>query len=171
MIYNHLEKYSKWLAIVIISILILGGAYQNFKHADDLITQKKDTYAQIKMAGLWLKENSHPDAKILTVSIVQNQYYSERQSYGLFERTAQLPKDCVDKFGATIVNASCQYASEDLFEEKLEALQPDYLVVSVFEPVFTPQWMYTYPQRNNLTAVQAYADNENRPMLIIFKLK
>ncbi|MDO8623040.1 MAG: hypothetical protein Q7R52_02245, partial [archaeon] len=91
-------------------------------------------------------------------SIVQNQYYSERQSYDFNYNNSN--------------NLSA-------FEEKLRVIKPDYIIVNVFEPGFTPSWAYTYPQEKNLTPVKAFLATkeyetiynipEGSPMLIIYK--
>ena len=75
------------------------------------------------------------------------------------------------RYGATVVNDSCQKASEDLFNKKISLVKPDYFVISVYEPVFTPQWAYTYAQRNNLPFVKAFfqPENPNQPVLIIYQ--
>jgi len=169
MIYKFIKRYNKLVALIIIGIVLFGGAYQNFVYSDNLIKEKKDSYLQIKLAGEWLKENTPENTKIITESVVQNYYYSERSSEVWNPNTSLMPKDCMDKFGATINNDTCQSASESIFEKYRQENNPDYAIVSVFEPVFTPQWVYTYPQRYNLTAVQAYVDKNGQPMLIIFK--
>ena len=106
---------------------------------------------------------------------MQNQYYSERQSYDFFPKD---PEDAViwnscyvtdEQLIQTLsTNETCQKTTEYLFNKKISKIQPDYLIVHIFEPVFTPQWAYNYPQKYNLTVVQAYAQN-NQPTLIIYK--
>ncbi len=173
-LYGVIGKYSKIASFIIIGIILVGGAYQNLSHADNLIEIKKDTYLEIKLAGEWLKENTPDDAKIITSSVVQSQYYSERWNEGHSNKNNRMPPEtkCIDKLGGTIDNETCQSLSEELFEKSKAEFQPDYFIVSVFEPVFTPKWVYTYPQRKNLSAVQVYTakNNPQQPMLIIYKL-
>ncbi len=170
-VYDSIKKYSHIFAIVLCLGLVFFGAYQNINHSTDLIEGKKTSYVAIKDSGLWLKENTPSDSKIMTPSIVQNQYYSERDSYDLFYNTTLLPNGCIDLYGATVANDSCQKASEDLFNKKISLVNPDYFVISVYEPVFTPQWAYTYAQRNNLPFVKAFfqPENPNQPVLIIYQ--
>ena len=77
----------------------------------------------------------------------------------------------MDLYGATVVNDSCQKASEELFNEKVAVVKPDYYVISVYEPVFTPQWAYSYPQRNNLAFINAFfqPENQQQAVLVIYK--
>ena len=157
--YGFAKKYSNYFAVFLIFTLLLAGGYFQLNHANQLINIKKDTYKEVMLAGLWLKENTPIDAKIMTASIVQNQYYSERQTYSFY------------------VNGT--YTDKKLVEEKIQNLKPDYFIVSIFEPAFTPEWVYSYPQENNLTAVQAYTSTkeyekiynvpEGTPLLIIYK--
>ena len=165
--YKLIKKYSKEIAIVIFMILLFAGAYQNLKHGIDLTETKKTSYGEIKLGGLWLKENTPPDTKIITSSIAQNQYYSERQSDS-FSTNDSIWKSCTNLIGKLSENETCQRLTEEAFNRKVERDKPDYLIVSVFEPVFTPQWAYTYPQRYNLTPTVAFPNNQ-QPMLAIYK--
>jgi 4-amino-4-deoxy-L-arabinose transferase-like glycosyltransferase len=167
-IYNFLKKYSKELAIVLLLILLLGGAYQNLKHGIDLTELKKETYGEVKLGGLWLKENTPEDTRVISASVVQNQYYSERQTYG-FGTNDTLEKNCTDMYGKLSEDEYCQKEKERFFNKKVERVNPDYMIVSVFEPVFTPQWAYDYPQRYNLTPIIAFPQDTQQPSLIIYK--
>jgi len=166
--YDFLKKYSKGIATVVLILFLAVGAYQNLNHGIELTEQKKLTYNEIKIAGEWLKENSPKDSKVITASIVQNQYYSERQSYDFFSNKSALPKGCTDLLGNTLDTEECQTASEKIFNEKISEVNPNYLIVSIFEPVFTPKWVYTYPERNNLTALAAFPNNQ-QPALVIYR--
>jgi len=172
-LYSLIAKHSKIVGIVVVGIILFGGLYQNLTHADNLIKVKKDSYREIKLAGEWLKENTPPETKIITSSVVQSEYYSERWNEGHSNKNHRMPPEtkCIDNLGGTSANESCQRLSEELFEKSREEFNPDYFIVSVFEPVFTPQWVYTYGQRKNLTLVQFYTakDNPQQPMLAIYK--
>jgi len=167
-VYRFMKKYSKIIAIVILMILLFAGAYQNFKHAIELTELKKTSYEEVKLGGLWLKENTPENSKIVTSSIVQNQYYSERQSY-VFGTNDSIWISCTGLDAKLSENETCQRLTEESFNAKIDRLKPDYLIVSVFEPAFTPQWAYTYPQRYNLTPVAAFPPNTQQPMLVIYK--
>ncbi len=116
-------------------------------YADNFIKVKFGSYAEVQQAGLWLKENTPKDAKIVTASIVQNQYYSERDSYDFY---------------------SPNEPNETMFNELLPIINPDYMIIHVFEPAFTPEWAYTYPQRNNMTPVASFGP-EGQPRAVIYK--
>lgn len=172
--YSLLKPYSKILAIVVVAALLLGGLYQNLTHSNNLIMVKKDSYREIKQAGEWLEKNTLPETKVITSSVVQSQYYSERWNEGHSNKNHRMPPEtkCIDNLGGTSTNESCQRLSEELFELSRKEFEPDYFIVSVFEPVFTPQWVYSYGQRNNLTVVQAYTSpgDQRQATLVIYKL-
>ncbi|MDP1728803.1 MAG: glycosyltransferase family 39 protein [archaeon] len=166
--YNLLKGYSKEIAIAVVLLLLFAGVYQNFNHANNLIEQKKTSYGEIKLAGEWLKQNTPTDVKIITASIVQNQYYSERDSYSIGVNGSGIEK-CWDKMGMLSTEPYCQEETEKRFNERVKEIKPDYFIISVFEPYFTPQWAYTYPQRYNLTLIQGYSDAQGQPILILYK--
>lgn len=159
--WNYLKQYSKQFAIIAIIVLILLGGYSQVNHADALIMIKKDTYKEIKLAGEWLKENTPADAKIVTASIVQSQYYSERDTYNFYSFETN------------------ETLTQPLFEEKVAKINPDYYIINVFQDSGTPAWAYTYPVEKNLEVVHAYFASQEyeqiygvpagSPMLVIYK--
>lgn len=147
-IYNFIKKHNKIIAIIFLVVLL--GFNINFQifsagYADDLIKSKMYSYLEIKNAGLWLKENTGPNDVIMSQSIHQIEYYSDRR---------------VEDFRSI---------------EEFEALRQEnpnlkYYMVSVIQK--SADWSYSYPQENNLTLVQAYfADaQQTQPILIIYKM-
>lgn len=168
-IQQFFKAYSKQLGTIVVLLLLGWGFVQQALHANTLIVSKKETYKEVKLAGLWIKEHSLPTDAVITASVVQNQYYSERQSYD-FRTDEHIWKSCTDPYGAVNSNNTCQQFTEESFDRKFTRIKPTYVIVSVFEPVFTPQWAYTYGPRHNLTAVQTYLGTDNRPLLIIYKV-
>jgi 4-amino-4-deoxy-L-arabinose transferase-like glycosyltransferase len=167
LIYKLLKSSSKIFAIALVVFLVLFGGYYQQKHADWLIDIKKTSYGEIKDSAFWFKQNTPEDTKIITASIVQNQYYSERESYD-YNTNDSIWSTCPNK-GGTYDNTTCDLLTEQVFNSKLNRLKPDYLVVSGFEPYFQPPWAYTYPQRYNLTLVGFYPQNSKQPILAIYK--
>ena len=175
-LYDNLKKYNKEIAIFALLALILGGMYQNMKHADLLIEVKESSYGEEKLAGIYIKENfnGQEKPKIITASTVQIAYYSEGYTYGFYTEDPEFT-NCVDILGGVVNNETCQKTTEELFRKKVKELKPDFLILHGFEPVFTPQWAYNYPSKykDELEPVQAYfADQERtQPMLIVYKFK
>jgi hypothetical protein len=48
------------------------------RDADTSIRSKVDSYSGLREAGRWLKENSEADARVMSLSVAQLTYYSER---------------------------------------------------------------------------------------------
>ena len=55
-----------------------------------------------------------------------------------------------------------------LTKEEFDPNDTDYLMLSVFEQ--HPDWAYNYPQENNLTLIKYYLDQNQQPLVIIYKL-
>ncbi len=141
--YNFIKRKSKLLAVILlIGLLVFISVFQIIK-TDVLVKNKQYTYSGIRDAGLWLKNNSNVSDIIATRSWPQISYYSERETIKLYE-------------------------NEEEFESMLSE-NNKFFMLSAFE--YHPEWAYTYPQRNNLTTVQAYLDKENQPIIVIYKLK
>ena len=143
---KHFLPNKKYLNVILIFFCIFL-MYNQLGYANNFIMSRFGSYGEVQEAGLWLKENSPKDAKIITASIVQNQYYSERDSYDFYTDTGQ---------------------NETEFNEFVKELKPDYMIVHVFEPAFTPEWAYTYPQRYNLIPVAGFGP-QDQPRAIIYK--
>lgn len=167
-LYDFIKKYHKTVAFIVVMSLVGFGLYQNVNHGSALIEEKKDSYQEVKFAGLWIKDNSDSGSKVFTSSVVQNQYYSERDSYDLRSEDP-IWERCTDMYGAVIKNESCQEETLASFEKKVALVNPDYFIISVFEPVFTPEWAYSYASLHNLTAERVYTDGAGNPLLIIYK--
>ncbi|MDO8517232.1 MAG: glycosyltransferase family 39 protein [Nanoarchaeota archaeon] len=147
---NMSEKFikSKKVAGFIIFVLVIFLFYSNYTFGNGLIDNKLTSYAEVKEAGLWLKQNSNPQDIVITASMPQIQYYSERSSYD---------------FG---VNES------DFEINRLEKLNPRFFILSVFES--HPQWVLEYPQNHQdlLVPVQAYSQTiqgQQSPVLVIYE--
>ncbi len=104
----------------------------------------------------------------MTASVVQIAYYSEGYTYEFHGEKKQ--EGCIDMYGSLSMDENCQKVSEEQFEEKIKKINPDYFIVHIFEPVFTPQWVYTYAERHpeKLKPVKAYMQGE-QPILVIYQ--
>ena len=144
LIYDHLKKLNKHLALIAILILLGIGAYSHLSQTDEIIKIKKDTYQEVKAAALWIQENSDDSDVILTASGPQTAYYSERKIIG--------------------------YGDKEVILQRISEYKPKYMIISAFEG--HPDWVYSYPEENNLKPVQVYfADAERtKPLLVIYEL-
>jgi len=150
-------KYSKFVAYAIILLILTYGANTQLKTADDLIKARANTFDLTKYAGEWIKERSDSKDSVVSASKYQNMYYSERDTFPF----------CEDN--------KCR-ENETIFIDKLKVINPKYVVVSVYEPGFTPQWAYTIGQRysNLLGPVKAYCqepgcEKGGAPLLIVYE--
>jgi hypothetical protein len=140
------EKSKVKVAVTVVIILLLGFFFINqIGMADSLIKNKQASYMEVKEVGIWLKEYSvvYGPGIVATKSQPQIRYYS-----GL--DTINLPP------------------TEEEFESWLNN-DTKYLMLSIFE--VHPEWAYTYPERKNLTAIQAYFIEGEQPILVVYELK
>ena len=56
-----------------------------------------------------------------------------------------------------------------VIKEEFNLDEADYLMLSVFEN--HPEWAYDYPQEKNLTVIKYYLDENQQPLIIIYKLE
>ncbi|MAG20220.1 hypothetical protein CL618_02190 [archaeon] len=138
-----------WLGLLIV-LLIVFGTFQ-LGHASALTKAKKDSYRPVKEGGVWLYEHTDENDIIVSQSHYQNMYYSERDTFDFHGENGKL--------------------TEEEFNLKVKELRPKYMVVSVFEPAFTPEWVYSYGERNKdkVVPVMGYNDGSGNPLLLIFE--
>jgi len=145
---KFLKKIDKRIIFFIIVVILFIGAYNHLGRTNELVEIKKDSYEPIKVAGLWIKDNSNEGDIILSKSPTQITYYSERENVGLVP------------------------VNED-FKKKIKEIKPRYVMVSVFEQ-HTPELLQSVDAlRDNLQVVQAYfADAEGKqPILVVYEFK
>ena len=143
-----IEKYNKkFIPLAVILLILLFGAYYQINQTKASISSKVTSYKDVKDSGLWLKENTEKDAVIFSQSEPQDSYYAERRIYGFMGPNS----------------------NQSYFEEKVEEIRPDYLVISIFEP--HAQWAYNFPQEHPelLTPLVGFPVNNPQPSLIIYK--
>ena len=74
-------KNGKKYVLVLAIIAVIAFAYFSLPMADTIIKGKINGYADLKEAGLWLKQNSLPGENILSAALPQLTYYSEKEIY------------------------------------------------------------------------------------------
>ena len=127
----------------------------NYNFGFDLIGSKEASFREVKLAGEWIKANSNPEDIVITASMPQNSYYSERATYNFY----LAPRRDMERKNAT------------QFYEFIEEKKPKYLVISAYEQpahsIYT--WATNYPQDfpERVTPVKVYQQGE-QPVLIIY---
>ncbi len=77
--YNLVKKYNKNIAVVLLVLVLITGAYSQISFANTMIESKKTSYLQMKQAFLWINENTPEDAVLLGDAIdPYTIYYAER---------------------------------------------------------------------------------------------
>ena len=148
-IFRFISKYNKGFAIAAVAIIIVLGMYAQISFADMLIQGKKDSFAQEKDGGLWLKEHTSPEETIvgcgLSVPIV---YYSERNFQG------------VGTWNTT-------FASEFIKNKK-----PRFYVLDGFDYAGCANEQYAAMNRDKMKPVMAFFLDEEKtqPIYIIFEI-
>jgi hypothetical protein len=133
-------------------LLFLLALTPNITTSSNLLKSKLNSYKEVKDAALWIKANSNPDDAIISMSVPQMIYYSERSVYSYGTTSKQ------DKF-----------QTPEEMEKLAREVNAKYFVVSIFEP-WTPEWAYTHGATHNQTLkpVNAYYQN-NQPILVIYE--
>lgn len=130
---DYIKKYSKYLSIIIIIVLIAFGGYYELKHADMIIRTKIPSFQGIKDAGLFLKENSNPEDIIITMSNSQTSYYAERKVIDPRMASPDNMNDSLDKLNQSIT-------LETFLERLKKQKEIKYIIVTFSEP-HHPAWM------------------------------
>lgn len=158
-----LRKYTnKNFALFIVFLILIILLIPHLTLTNNLTQSKSTSYLEVKQAGEWIKQNSNPEDIILSVSLPQTMYYSERPTYpfdmaseGFRRRDTTIPDYGLDREG---------------FENFIEDKKPKYLIISAFET--HPDWAQQYINENQdmLLPAQAYMQND-QPVLIIYQFK
>lgn len=133
---------SKMLGLAVVIIFFLLVAFQNVLSAGSLIDAKKESYSEIRDAGMWIKEHSEDRDIIVSKSVPQITYYSNRYVYNLADDKSQ-------------------------FDSELEKYHPRFMVLSTYES--HPKWVQQYIGNNtDWRVVQTYTQ-QSQPVVIIYE--
>jgi len=137
-------KYGKIAANIFLIIIIALIIGSQIEATDRTVRGKMPAYQEVRQAGLWIKDNSNPGDIVVTQSYPQIQYYSMRYAQW---------------FPST--------------EEEYEAMDKTnhrYFILSVFER--SPEWIYSYPVKKNLTVANAWMSPDGQqPLIVIYNLE
>lgn len=145
-IYSFGKKYHRLITIFFLITLFGLHMYFGIQQAHLSINSKLNSYDSVKYSGLWIKENTIPSEKVISASLPQTTYYSERI-------TLSLPK------------------TESEFLDLIRLELPKYFIDSVWEPV--PDWVHNLSLKHNSTfiPVKTFSLGEtNQLSLIIYEL-
>lgn len=140
------------IIVILLFFILILLLVPNFIFANGLIENKKISYIEVKQAGLWIKEHSNPEDLIVSGSLPQTTYYSERSTYPFnLAYRRDLP-----------------HGNESDFDEFVKSKKPRYMTLSIFEK--HEDWAYKYPEKHPdlLIPVKAYTQGD-QPVLIIYE--
>lgn len=136
---------SKNIIILVLVFLLILGIIPQISYSNQIIKVKLDSYSQVKDSGLWIKENTNISDILISDSVPQHSYYSERK---------------VMNFNQT----------KEQFEEFKKEVNPNYAIVSLFENY--PSWVYDWIENTTeITPIKVYYTDmaKTQPILIIYK--
>jgi len=130
---DRVKKYSKPIAIILLVLLIGFGGYYQIAHADSIIKNRIGSYVGIREAGLFVNEIASKEDKIITASLPQAAYYSDRSVI----------------YPAGLLGEGNSEISQDEFLAEVEK-DPDlkYLIITFSEPNY-PDWMVSVQHFRN----------------------
>jgi 4-amino-4-deoxy-L-arabinose transferase-like glycosyltransferase len=136
------DKRARYFIIII--ILIIGG-FMQLSYANTIISQKIESYSQVRDAAIWINQNSIPGEVVLSHSMPQNTYYSERATYALGN-------------------------NESEFLEKLQKYKPRFVVLSIFESM--PEQITTFVNQNPslFKPVKAFNSPQGQTFLAVYEV-
>ncbi|VVB80292.1 Dolichyl-phosphate-mannose-protein mannosyltransferase [uncultured archaeon] len=80
--YNFIKIHiNKIIALVFILGILLFGCYSMYTNSNAIITDKINSYSDLRDTGIWIKTNSLPTDAIISAAVPELTYYSERPTY------------------------------------------------------------------------------------------
>jgi 4-amino-4-deoxy-L-arabinose transferase-like glycosyltransferase len=145
--YVQIGKRSRALACAVVIAVVAYSAYVMAAEADTIIRKKVESFQSVRAAGLWIKQHSVPGDRVVSASVPQITYYSERA-------TIDFP------------------AREGDFEAVIET-GPRYIVLSAWQ--WSPDWAYEWPSRHpdkvSVVAVFDLDSPQRKYATVVYALK
>ena len=144
-IYGWIKKYNKAIAIIAVVLILAFGSYQQFKYGDAMIKDKSQSYAQMKEAFLWIKENSSPSDIAMSYGELYSIYYAERNVYSI-------------------------PANETEIESQLSKVKPTFFVLSAYFP--HQDYVNTYIQaHSNIFKPEKVVYVNEKPTVVVYRIQ
>ena len=146
--FNIGEKNAFLIVIFLLFLLIIP----NILFGNNLIDAKKTSYLEVKQAGLWIKDHSNPEDIVISDSLPQITYYSERSTY---------PFNLAYRRDITRQN-------ESALLDFISSNKPKFMTLTAFER--QDDWAIAFPQNHPemVVPVQVYKQNE-QPVFVIYQ--
>lgn len=104
--------------VATVAALVLAGGASQLQQSDQIIRAKLRSYEALRDAGLWIRGRTEPQDTVLSKSVAQLTYYSERANYEIPDGRGE-------------------------FEAVLALRAPTHVVISRYEE--HPRWLFSSP--------------------------
>jgi len=147
-------NFSKTKSVILVFLVLAILLIPNLVWSNNFIDAKKNSYLEVKQAGEWIKQNSNITDIVISNSLPQIEYYSERSTY---------PFD----LGKT---GDKYHATKEEFEKFVVDKKPKFIIISGYES--QEDWVSGYMQNNSekLIPVKTYKQGEQF-ILVIYEFK
>ncbi len=138
--FNINRKFAVGIILLIVVVLMIS----NLALSNSLIEQKKATYLPVKQAGELIKADSNPEDIVMSTSLPQITYYSERSTYPF-----DIKNHSLNAGAKELMNYSDGEAG---FKQFLLDKKPRYIMASfIFETY--PDWILTQGEQNGISYI------------------
>lgn len=142
LIAKYLKLNKRVIFALLFAVLILCMV-PNFIWSNNLIEGKLTSYSEIRNAGELIKADSNPEDIVMSNSLPQITYYSERSTY---------PFDPLGEGKARGDKSLLNYSEGEAgFYEFVKDKKPKYIAASLFES--DPEWILTQGTQNGLSYI------------------
>jgi len=139
---KYLKLNKKVIFALLFAVLILCMV-PNFIWSNNLVEGKLTSYSEIRQAGELIKADSNPGDIVMSNSLPQITYYSERSTY---------PFDPLGEGKARGDKSLLNYSEGEAgFYEFVKDKKPKYIAASLFES--DPEWILTQGTQNGLSYI------------------
>ncbi|MBU1136275.1 MAG: glycosyltransferase family 39 protein [Nanoarchaeota archaeon] len=152
-LYLLISQYNKYISIILITIILLFGAYQNLSYTREAINLKKDSFIQLKLAGEFINQNTNSEDIIFLIEEqAEVTYYAQRKYINLGYNN-----------------------SEEIMSE-LKKYKPKYFLISFFLSLGNDQRpiQFVFSNPEIFQPVQTYGPyidpNQKIPFTTLFKI-
>jgi len=143
-VYHFIKPFEKNVALLVLFLLIIIPGYFQIQLGTTTFFNRLSAFKEIQDAGDYIKGITQPGDVIVSASVPQLTYYSERMVIGM----------------------SIDETEEEWRVREIEN-KPSYLLLTKFEP--HPDWVWTYPDKYNMTVVMGFGNDQTNPTAVLFK--
>lgn len=144
-IYDNASKIHKSASLVALIVIVVLFGYFQLNLATTNFVSKIYSYREIREAGRLIQDITRPEDTVVSASVPQLTYYSEREVIGIGQDQTEAEWEAIN-----------------------EQRRPRYLLLTKFEP--HPAWINDYPNRKGLQPIMVFGPKDN-PTAVLFEFK